>query len=326
MLFVALSCLQGRPMARAFDELAALGAGIQLTPGNFPTAAFRDHVAASGVVTRDRCRDPRAPRSPARREPGALDRPARRGDPAGCAHVERGFLACADVYAADERAVAAVRGAAAWGTVETARIAPGSRDMIDPAMVALRDLGPLGLDGVAQLAAAARPWPIERLHALVDRIGPGEVADELAHTTTLPRLRRLVLGLADATWIDHVRGDLVAAPWWPALVELTVLVREPGPIAAWPGYRDLTAWFAVALAGDDRHPAGWQVAFGPDRAVEISMVGWHPHGTLPRLAQLVRELPDDTRTITLVSSPYRVCHGDDAAYVRDHAGRAIIVA
>lgn len=34
MLFVAMSCLQGRPMAGAFDELAALGAGLQLTPGN----------------------------------------------------------------------------------------------------------------------------------------------------------------------------------------------------------------------------------------------------------------------------------------------------
>ncbi len=39
-------------MARAFDELAALGAGIQLTPGNHPTPGFRDHVAAAGVVTR----------------------------------------------------------------------------------------------------------------------------------------------------------------------------------------------------------------------------------------------------------------------------------
>jgi len=37
-MFVALSCLQGRPSIAAFDELARLahdfGAGIQLTPGN----------------------------------------------------------------------------------------------------------------------------------------------------------------------------------------------------------------------------------------------------------------------------------------------------
>ncbi|HSR98746.1 MAG TPA: hypothetical protein VLM79_16935 [Kofleriaceae bacterium] len=52
MLFVALSSLQGRAMAAAFDELAALGAGIQLTPGNHPTPGFRAHVAASRVAVR----------------------------------------------------------------------------------------------------------------------------------------------------------------------------------------------------------------------------------------------------------------------------------
>ena len=43
-------------MSGAFDELARVcfgfGAGIQLTPGNLPTPKFREHVAASGVVTR----------------------------------------------------------------------------------------------------------------------------------------------------------------------------------------------------------------------------------------------------------------------------------
>ena len=52
MLFVAMSCLQGRQMRAAFDELARLGVGIQLTPGNLPTPGFRAHVAASGVATR----------------------------------------------------------------------------------------------------------------------------------------------------------------------------------------------------------------------------------------------------------------------------------
>lgn len=47
-----MSALQGRPMASAFDELAALGCGIQLTPGNLPTAAFAAHVAGSGIATR----------------------------------------------------------------------------------------------------------------------------------------------------------------------------------------------------------------------------------------------------------------------------------
>jgi hypothetical protein len=52
MLYVALSSLQGRPMARAFDELASLGVGIQLTPGNLPTEGFIEHVTRSGVATR----------------------------------------------------------------------------------------------------------------------------------------------------------------------------------------------------------------------------------------------------------------------------------
>ena len=52
MLYVALSCLQGRPMTAAFDELARLGTGIQLTPGNLPDRGFQAHVAASPTATR----------------------------------------------------------------------------------------------------------------------------------------------------------------------------------------------------------------------------------------------------------------------------------
>jgi sugar phosphate isomerase/epimerase len=52
-LFVAMSCLQGRPMHDAFDELAALGVdGVQLTPGNAPTLGFARHCLDSEVVTR----------------------------------------------------------------------------------------------------------------------------------------------------------------------------------------------------------------------------------------------------------------------------------
>ena len=53
MLFLALSCLQGRPMAAAFDELRTLAPdGIQLTPGNLPTRHFSAHVAFSKVKIR----------------------------------------------------------------------------------------------------------------------------------------------------------------------------------------------------------------------------------------------------------------------------------
>ena len=51
-LFLALSCLQGRPMREAFDTLAALGDGVQLTAGNVPTRGFLEHVRTSGVPTR----------------------------------------------------------------------------------------------------------------------------------------------------------------------------------------------------------------------------------------------------------------------------------
>jgi len=47
MLFVALSCLQGRTQCEAFAELARLPvAGIQLTPGNLPSPGFRELVHA----------------------------------------------------------------------------------------------------------------------------------------------------------------------------------------------------------------------------------------------------------------------------------------
>ena len=52
MLMLALSCLQGRPMQAAAEELLALGPdGLQLTPGNVPTPDFEGWLTARGVVT-----------------------------------------------------------------------------------------------------------------------------------------------------------------------------------------------------------------------------------------------------------------------------------
>jgi hypothetical protein len=57
VLFVALSCLQGRPMGRAYAELAALPVdGVQLTPGCQPTPGF----APTGVVRTHHGYSPRA--------------------------------------------------------------------------------------------------------------------------------------------------------------------------------------------------------------------------------------------------------------------------
>lgn len=52
-LYLAMSCLQGRPMQSAFDELTELAPdGIQLTAGNAPTYDFNEHVTNSGMPTR----------------------------------------------------------------------------------------------------------------------------------------------------------------------------------------------------------------------------------------------------------------------------------
>jgi hypothetical protein len=51
MLYVALSCLQGRPMAQALDALRGLADGVQLTPGNHPTPAFAARTEGLPVRT-----------------------------------------------------------------------------------------------------------------------------------------------------------------------------------------------------------------------------------------------------------------------------------
>ncbi|PIQ28246.1 hypothetical protein COW36_04580 [bacterium (Candidatus Blackallbacteria) CG17_big_fil_post_rev_8_21_14_2_50_48_46] len=49
-LFLALSCLQGRPMQAAAEELLQLSpAGLQLTPGNAPTTNFADWLDIQGL-------------------------------------------------------------------------------------------------------------------------------------------------------------------------------------------------------------------------------------------------------------------------------------
>lgn len=49
-IFLALSCLQQRPMQQAFDQLSELSPdGIQLTPGNFPTKNFENYVKQSSL-------------------------------------------------------------------------------------------------------------------------------------------------------------------------------------------------------------------------------------------------------------------------------------
>lgn len=51
-VFLALSCLQGRPLQDACEELAVLGDGLQLTPGCAPTVGFEAWLSKAGIVTR----------------------------------------------------------------------------------------------------------------------------------------------------------------------------------------------------------------------------------------------------------------------------------
>ena len=53
MLMLALSCLQGRPMQAAAEDLLGLDPdGLQLTPGNVPTPGF-ERWLAPGNFTAD---------------------------------------------------------------------------------------------------------------------------------------------------------------------------------------------------------------------------------------------------------------------------------
>lgn len=53
MLFLAMSCLQGRPQMQAYLELLSLGPdGLQLTPGNLPSPGFRAFLRGSPLALR----------------------------------------------------------------------------------------------------------------------------------------------------------------------------------------------------------------------------------------------------------------------------------
>jgi sugar phosphate isomerase/epimerase len=49
VLLIALSCLQGQSMDDAFDALSSMADGVQLTPGNAPSATARETIARYGV-------------------------------------------------------------------------------------------------------------------------------------------------------------------------------------------------------------------------------------------------------------------------------------
>lgn len=230
------------------------------------------------------------------------------------AHWERGFLARADVYARGD--VAAVRGAAAWGTVEVIRFLDGT-ELIDPAMVALRDVGPVRAAGLRELAAARRPWAIERLHAILD---DDAAIDALWGATTLPRLSHLVL---EGAHLDAALARPRPA-WWPQLARLTLwLAPEDGSDdidddggtgerarlaaaaleARRAEYEGAAPWVAVARTSALTGEPGWEVATGPGGRIALSLAGWHEQATFDALREIARAVPPG-REIGLAPSPY----------------------
>ena len=238
---------------------------------------------------------------------------------AGTAHFERGFLARADVYAASERDRDFVIGAPAWGTVHTIRFAPESRDVIAPTMHALRDVGPLRNDGLLAIARAPRPWSIETL-----RVAGGDV-DALLGAKTLPNLHTLELS-------SVFRDDLVGAfrrgkiaPWQEQLELLRFTAMEYGSLADWRALRvalDVPELSIAITPYWTDLASAWELGFRADDSVVVRSAGWSGEATMLRLAELLGELPADTR-IGLASTPVRTMTDADVTWLREYTGRDV---
>jgi uncharacterized protein (TIGR02996 family) len=235
------------------------------------------------------------------------------------ARWERGFLVRAEVFLAGEPPPA-VRGAAAWGTVETLRFLRD--DLIDPAMVALRDVGPVRGRGLRELAAAARPWAIERLHAVLEE---PDTAAALWGARTLPRLTHLVL-----------EGPYVAAalarprpPWWPQLERLAVVLDCDTSVekqeAGRRPHAGIAPWVAVAQRSSLTCDLGWEIATGPGSQIELSLAGWHEAATAPALCEIVAALPPDAE-LRLRPSRHWAPLPEDAARLAAGTGRELRLA
>lgn len=231
---------------------------------------------------------------------------------------ERGFLARADVYVRgpvpDE-----VRGAPAWGTVEAIRFLRD--DLIDPAMRALRDVGPVSA-GLAALAAAPKPWGIQRLHA---RLDDDAAVDALWGATTLPRLSHLLLEGARRGWgLGRPRP-----PWWPHLERLTLVLDCDATVADQEKrrrvYAGIAPWVSVTRRSALTCDLGWEVATGPGGRIEISLAGWHEGATPLELRDLVAALPAGAE-IALAPSRYWVPLAGDAGYIADLVRRPVELA
>lgn len=213
----------------------------------------------------------------------------------------RGFPVAAEVFAG-ESDIARVRGAAAWGTFERLHVHRGSECVLDPAMRSLRELGPIDATWIDALAGAARPWAIE---ALEIELGAERDVAKLCATTTLPKLRSLTIS---AGHLDGVVAQLTKAVWWKQLERLTVVVDAEDDYAKWAGrHRELgVPWLAIVRSFEEPATAkGWEVAYGPNDACEITLRGWTPHASIDALGELLQKIPAPAG-YKLVASEYYV--------------------
>ena len=240
--------------------------------------------------------------------------------PESGARWERGFLARADVYLRSDPPDA-LRGAPAWGTVEQIRFL--RRDFLDPAMVALRDVGPLR-EGLRALPEARRPWAIERLHAALGGPDEGDEVDALWRATTQPRLTHLALEGGIEAALGRPRP-----PWWPGLERLTLILDCGASVAEQEAWRrrsaGLAPWVAVTRRSSITCDLGWEVATGPDGRIELSLAGWHEAATPLALGEIAGALPREPE-VWLAPSRHWAPLPEDAGRLAARAGRPIRIA
>lgn len=221
---------------------------------------------------------------------------------------DRGFLAECEVFATPAGETE-LRGLPVWNSVEKLFVHPGSACILSPGMRALRELGKIETPWIMELATAPQPWAIETLS--VD-IAMQEAFDALVTTAALPALRHLVIS---SIWTqDEAAEPLVRAPWFSQLERLTVSTRDVDP-AFWSArQRELGIW--VAVRAEHWHPVttdGWELAFGPNEACEVTLRGYTPEATFAVLRELLAKV--DRRVVRLVQSRWYTPAQCDAEFL-----------
>src|SRR3569833_4194104 len=137
-------------------------------------------------------------------------------------------------------------------------------------MRALREVGPIIRAWLEELVAAPRPWAIETLD--VDVSDPG-MFEMLRDTTALPALRHLIIR---GDFSEQSVHSLVRAAWGPQLARLTIIDGLKAP-HTWQARQARLGvpWLAIrTVCTEPVRADGWELAFGPDRACEVTLRGF----------------------------------------------------